>query len=70
MGMFCFQKMFACKTKFHRHRRKLVCQVAKAAAMFVIVTMVASHTVLIKEAATMDSVHNQSSKQTKGETSF
>ena len=56
--------MFACKTKFHRHRRKLVCQVAKASLMFVIVSMIATHTILIKEVTNLE-LYNQS-KHTKG----
>ena len=57
--------MFGCKTKYHRHRRKLVCQVVKAAMMFIIVSMIATHTILIKELDNED-LYKQN-KQTKGE---
>ena len=57
--------MFACKTKYHRHRRKLVCQAVKAAMMFIIVSMIATHTILIKELNNED-LYKQN-KQTKGE---
>lgn len=57
--------MFACKTKFHRHRRKLLCQVLKGALMMIIVSMIATHTLLIKELTNTD-LYKQT-KQTKGE---
>ena len=57
--------MFACKTKYHRHRRKLVCQVVKAAMMFIIVSMIATHTIPIKELNSED-LYKQN-KHTKGE---
>ena len=57
--------MFACKTKYHRHRRKLVCQAVKAAMMFIIVSMIATHTILIKELNHED-LYKQN-KHTKGE---
>ena len=57
--------MFACKTKFHRHRRKLVWGVVKAALMVIIVSMIATHTVTIKEVTNTD-LYKQN-KHTKGE---
>ena len=56
--------MFACKTKFHRHRRKLLCQVLKGSLMMIIVSMIATHTLLIKALTSADL--NKQNEQTKG----
>ena len=57
--------MFACKTKYHRHRRKLLCQMMKAGLALAMATLLCTQALLIREPA-----HTEldiQSKQTKGE---
>ena len=60
-----FQVMFSCNSRFHRHRRKLICHGLKAVLVFLILSMIATHTVLIKEVTNNVEFYNQS-RNTKG----
>jgi len=53
------QAMFSCNSRFHRHRRKLICHVLKAVLVFLVVSMIATHTILIKEITNVE-FYNQS----------
>ena len=66
-----FQKMFACKTKFHRHRRKLMCQILKMSLMIILVTLLATHTLLIKQLeSNSPEEQDHNLKNTKGKNNF
>ena len=56
--------MFACKTKYHRHRRKLLCQVMKAGLGLAMLSLMFTQTLLIRQAGNMEG--DNQSKQTKG----
>ena len=65
MNLFGFlQAMFSSNNRFHRHRRKLFCHFLKAVLLFFTVSMIATHTILIKEISKID-FYNQS-RSTKG----
>ena len=56
--------MFACKTKYHRHRRKLLCQVMKAGLGLAMLSLMFTQTLLIRQTGDMEG--DNQSKQTKG----
>lgn len=60
--------MFACKTKYHRHRRKLLCQVMKAGLGLAMLSLMFTQTLLIRQTGNIE--RDNQSKQTKGNIFF
>lgn len=56
--------MFASNRRYHWHRRKLICKFSKICALFIIVFLIATHTVLIREISNSETYSQ--TKYTKG----